>query len=100
MSHVSHVPSVPGVLFVPLRRCPMGHLLGPSHGTPPTAGHLALEDCAPTSRPSPPTPRGHEHWRKDGTPAYVSREVDAAGSVFEQGDGFEIPKSLDRRGYQ
>ena len=100
MSHVSHVPSVPGVLFVPLREV--------SHGTPlrtvpwdtPYGWAFSLEYCAPTSRPSPPTPRGHEHWRKDGTPAYVSREVDAAGSVFEQGDGFEIPKSLDRRGYQ
>jgi hypothetical protein len=40
MSHVSHVPSVPGVLNVPLRRCPMGQLLGLSHGNPPTAGHL------------------------------------------------------------
>lgn len=65
MSHVSHVPSVPGVLFVPLREV--------SHGTPlrtvpwdtPDAGHLAWK-IAPTSRPSR---RRHEHWREDGTPA-------------------------------
>ena len=51
MSHVSHVPSVPGVLFVPLRRCPMGHLLGLSHGTTPTAGHLAWK-IAPNDLPT------------------------------------------------